>query len=85
MRANALLMYTSCGWFFDDIAGIETVQVMKYAGRVIDLMTDVGITPPRAAFLQKLAEARSNHPEVGTGADVYRRFVEPLIPRRALR
>ena len=85
MEKNALLMYTSCGWFFDDIAGLEAIQVMKYAGRVMDLMTEVGVTPPRGAFLQKLAEARSNQPDVGTGADVYRRFVEPLIPKRALR
>jgi alpha-amylase/alpha-mannosidase (GH57 family) len=85
MEKNALLMYTSCGWFFDDIAGLEAVQVMKYAGRVLDLMAELGAIPPRGPFLQKLAEARSNDPEKGTGADIYRRSVEPLIPKRALR
>jgi hypothetical protein len=58
---------------------------MKYAGRVMDLVAEVGAPSPRGAFLQKLAEARSNKPDVGTGADVYRRFVEPLIPKRVLR
>jgi len=72
------LMYTSCGWFFADISGIETVQVMKYAGRAMDLMEDMGLVSPRNAFLEVLAEATSNVPEWGTGADVFARFVDPL-------
>ena len=77
MQRHALLMYASCGWFFADISGIETQQVLRYAGRAIDLMEDLGLKPPRAAFQEALAEARSNLPEMGSGADVYRRFVEP--------
>jgi alpha-amylase/alpha-mannosidase (GH57 family) len=77
MQRSAMLMYTSCGWFFSDISGIETVQVMKYAGRVLDLMSELGITPPEGRLLERLAEAKSNLPEMGTGADVYRRFVQP--------
>jgi len=72
------LMYTSCGWFFADISGIETVQVLKYAGRALDLMDDLGLASPRDAFLELLAEARSNVPEWGNGAEVFTRFVEPL-------
>ena len=41
-QRHALLMYTSCGWFFDEISGIETVQVLKYAARVIQLAGELG-------------------------------------------
>ena len=75
-----LLMYTSCGWFFNDISGIETIQVLKYAGRAIDLMDQLGLPSARSRFLEILAEARSNRTEMGTGADIFERFVEPLKP-----
>jgi len=73
----ALLMYTSCGWFFSDISRIETVQVLKYAGRVLDFMENLGISAPTSRFLETLAEAKSNIPATGNGADVYRRLVQP--------
>ncbi|HVY61048.1 MAG TPA: DUF3536 domain-containing protein, partial [Planctomycetota bacterium] len=76
-QRNALLMYTSCGWFFDDISGIEAVQVMKYAGRVLDFLDELEVPSPRDRFLELLAGARSNIPEMGNGADCFRRFVEP--------
>jgi alpha-amylase/alpha-mannosidase (GH57 family) len=77
LQRAALMMYTSCGWFFADISGIETVQVMKYAERALEHMEDLRIEAPRERFLERLAEARSNLPEMGSGADVFRRFVEP--------
>ena len=77
MQRNALLMFTSCGWFFSEISGIETIQVMKYAARVIELLDELGLPSPRAQFLEILAEAGSNLKEQGTGADVYRRYAEP--------
>ncbi len=77
MQRNALLMFTSCGWFFSDISGIETIQVMKYAARVIELIDELGLPSPRREFLELLAEARSNFKDEGTGADVYRRYAEP--------
>ncbi len=73
-------MYTSCGWFFNDVSGIETIQILKYAGRAIDLMDQLGLPPVRDRFLELLAQAKSNRPEMGTGADIYRRLVEPLKP-----
>jgi hypothetical protein len=84
MQKNALLMYTSCGWFFSDVSGIETVQIMKYAGRVLDRMEELGVAAPRDAMLDAFAEARSNKPEAGTGADIYRKQVEGVRvgPRR---
>jgi hypothetical protein len=71
MQRSALLMFTSCGWFFSDLAGIETVQVLRYAARVIDLMDQLGLDPPRKQFLELLSEARSNRPEKGNGAEIF--------------
>jgi alpha-amylase/alpha-mannosidase (GH57 family) len=73
MQRAMLSTYTSCGWFFNDISGIETVQVMRYAARALELLTDLGFAPPRAEFLDILAEAKSNVAEQGTGADIFRR------------
>jgi alpha-amylase/alpha-mannosidase (GH57 family) len=78
LQRMLVLMYTSCGWFFNDISGIETIQVLKYAGRAIDLMEQVGLPPAQGTFLEMLAEAKSNRIEMGTGADIYRWVVEPL-------
>jgi len=75
MQRGALLTYSSCGWFFNDVSGLETAQVLKYAGRVLDFMAELKITPPLAEFLDILGEARSNNPRHGTGADVFRREV----------
>lgn len=80
MQRNALLMYTSCGWFFNDIGGIEPVQILKYACRVIELLGELGLPSPRPRFLEILAEAKSNRPELRNGADIYLRIVEPTNP-----
>ncbi|HEX8290539.1 MAG TPA: DUF3536 domain-containing protein, partial [Pyrinomonadaceae bacterium] len=71
----ALTMYTSCGWFFNDISGIEAVQTLRYAGRVVETMESLGLAPPAAAFLEILSGAKSNLPERPTGADIYLRAV----------
>jgi alpha-amylase/alpha-mannosidase (GH57 family) len=76
LQRYALLMYTSCGWFFSEISGIETVQIMKYAARVFELLDDLRAPSPRARFLELLAAARSNIGTNGSGADVYLRFAE---------
>jgi alpha-amylase/alpha-mannosidase (GH57 family) len=73
MQRSALLMFTSCGWFFSDLAGIETIQVIRYAARVVDLQEQLGLDPPRRKFLELLAEAKSNRPEKGNGADIFLR------------
>jgi hypothetical protein len=69
MQRSALLMFTSCGWFFSDLAGIETIQVMRYAARVIDLMKQLGLEPPVKTFLEIMAEAKSNRGE--NGAEIF--------------
>jgi alpha-amylase/alpha-mannosidase (GH57 family) len=77
MQNSALLMFTSCGWFFSDLAGIETIQVMRYAARVLDLQKQLGFDVPRKDFLELLANATSNRPAKGTGADIFLRSAEP--------
>jgi len=77
MQRSALLMFTSCGWFFSDLAGIETIQVMRYAARVIDLQKQLGFEPPQQHFLEMMAEAKSNDPEKGNGADIFLRAARP--------
>jgi alpha-amylase/alpha-mannosidase (GH57 family) len=78
LQRMLILMYTSCGWFFNDISGIETLQVLKYAARAIDLMSNLGLPAIQDRFLQILEEAQSNRPAMGTGSDIYRNIVEPL-------
>ncbi len=79
IQRQAMLMYTSCGWFFSEISGIETVQIMKYAARVMQLASSFSKKDYESKFLEILSEARSNLPEYGTGKDVYERFVKPSI------
>ena len=78
LERHTQLMYTSCGWFFDEISGIETVQIIAYAGRVLQLAAKLFGESGKALedqFLNLLAEAKSNVPEVGDGAQVYRKYV----------
>jgi len=79
LQRHAMLMYTSCGWFFDELSGIETVQIIEYAGRVVQLAQEIFGDGTEAGFLDQLSAAKSNLPEVGTGADVYRMRVKPSI------
>jgi hypothetical protein len=71
----ALTMYTSCGWFFNDISGIESIQTLRYAGRVVETMETLGLSPPVADFLDLLSDARSNLQDLSTGADIFVRAV----------
>jgi alpha-amylase/alpha-mannosidase (GH57 family) len=78
LQRHAMFMYTSCGWFFNDVAGIESVQVLAYAGRAIQLAEKLFGISLQAAFCEKLALAVSNEPKMGTACDLYRDQVEPL-------
>jgi (1->4)-alpha-D-glucan 1-alpha-D-glucosylmutase len=78
MQRHALLMYTSCGWFFDEISGTEAVQVLMYAGRVIQLAEDLCDAQLEPAFLEQLARAPSNLPHLhASGREVYEKYVAP--------
>jgi len=67
LQRHAMLMYTSCGWFFDDLSGIETAQIMQHAGRVAQLAHNLFENSTEEQFLEQLANARSNIAEQGTG------------------
>lgn len=71
LQRNALALFTSCGWFFSDCSGIETIQVLRYARRALDLLDELGAPSPEEAFLAKLSEAKSNVPELGTAAEIF--------------
>ena len=79
MQRQALLMYTSCGWFFSEISGIETVQIMKYAARAMQLAAKFNNENYEAKFLDILSAAKSNIQEYGTGKNIYERFVKPSV------
>lgn len=79
MQRHAMLMFTSCGWFFDEISGIETVQVLQYAGRVIQLAREVLQIDLEPRFLEMLAQAKSNLAEHKDGANIYGKFVKPAM------
>jgi hypothetical protein len=79
MQRHALLMYTSCGWFFADLAGLETLQVLKYAARALQLGQNFTAEPLEASFLEHLERAVSNMPAVGTGRDLYVNRIKPLV------
>ncbi|OEU49996.1 MAG: glycoside hydrolase, partial [Desulfuromonadales bacterium C00003096] len=77
MQRCAMLMYTSCGWFFDDISGIETVQVMQYASCAMQLARGVGGEDLESGYLDILKRAQSNIPDFKDGAQVWETFVKP--------
>jgi alpha-amylase/alpha-mannosidase (GH57 family) len=77
MQRNAMLMFTSCGWFFSDVSGIETVQVLHYAGRVVQLAQRVSGQSLEEGLLSRLEGARSNVPGRGNGRQIYEREVIP--------
>jgi alpha-amylase/alpha-mannosidase (GH57 family) len=82
MQHHAMLMYTSCGWFFDDISGLEAVFVLRHAGKVLDLAEEVLGRDLEPEFLRLLSAAPSNVDAL-TGADVYAREVAPYRTRVA--
>lgn len=79
MQRHTLLMYTSCGWFFDELSGIETVQIIQYAARAIQLAEKYSNRPVEQGFLKRLALAASNIPGQGNGADIYTRAAKPAM------
>ena len=79
IQRQAMLMYTSCGWFFTELSGIETVQIMKYAARAMQLACRFSEKDLETKFLEILNEAKSNIPEHGTGKDIYEKWVKPSI------
>lgn len=77
IQRHAMLMYTSCGWFFDEISGLETVQILQYAGRAMQLAETLLPGTFEEPFLEILAGARSNLSRLENGRRVYEEFVKP--------
>ncbi len=77
IQRSAMLMYTSCGWFFAEISGIETTQIMKYAARAIELIKEFSQEDYEENFLTILQRAKSNIPEYENGRKIYEMFVKP--------
>jgi len=79
LQRQAMLMYTSCGWFFDEISGIETVQIMHYAGRALQLAQELFGDSVEKHFLTLLGKAKSNRVEHGDGRRIYEKSVRPAM------
>ncbi|MBI4185990.1 MAG: DUF3536 domain-containing protein [Chloroflexi bacterium] len=79
LQRHAMLMYTSCGWFFDELSGIETVQVIQYAGRAVQLAGQVFGDNIESRFLKRLEAAKSNIPMHRDGRRIYEKFVRPAM------
>jgi alpha-amylase/alpha-mannosidase (GH57 family) len=77
LERNRLLMYTSCGWFFDEISAIEPVQILRYAAMALQYLNDLGGGRREDEFVRRLGAAPSNVPEMRDGAEVYRRLIRP--------
>jgi alpha-amylase/alpha-mannosidase (GH57 family) len=79
IERHVLLMYTSCGWFFDELSGLETVQVIQYAARAVQLAEEIFGDHLEAQFLDHLRLAKSNLPEHQDGAKIYEKWVKPAM------
>lgn len=79
LQRHAMLMYTSCGWFFDELSGIETIQVIMYAGRAVQLAQELFGDRIEEQFLARLELAKSNIPDYRDGRRIYERWVRPAM------
>lgn len=77
IQRNAMLMYTSCGWFFDEVSGIETTQILQYACRAMQLMNQIRENTLEREFLTRLESVPSNVPGLQHAANIYNRYVLP--------
>jgi len=77
VQRNAMLMFTSCGWFFDEISGIETVQILQYACRAIQLVNQIVQVDLEQEFMRRLQNAAGNLTALEDGAKVYQKYVVP--------
>src|SRR5262249_1391184 len=79
LQLHAMLMFTSCGWFFDELSGIETVQVIQYAGRALQLSRDLFDKDLQPGFLERLEAAKSNIHDHRDGRRIFEKFVQPSM------
>ena len=79
IQRHAMLMYTSCGWFFDEISGIETVQIMRHAARAMQLAKEIRGIDFEPNYIKILEEAPSNATKFKNGSHIYQILVKPAI------
>jgi alpha-amylase/alpha-mannosidase (GH57 family) len=77
VQRNAMLMYTSCGWFFDEVSGIETTQILQYACRAMQLVSQISEMNLELEFRKRLEDIPSNVPALGNASAIYSKFVLP--------
>lgn len=77
MQRQAMQMYTSCGWFFDEVSGLEGVQILSYAARAIQLATSITGQDLEPGFIEMLEAVPSNIAKWGNAAKLYRAQVQP--------
>ncbi|MDZ7995392.1 MAG: DUF3536 domain-containing protein [Nostoc sp. EfeVER01] len=75
MQRHALLMFTSCGWFFEEISRPEGTQILRYAARALELAGEVAGVQLEKGFVKHLGLAPSNVDEFKHGAEIYRQLV----------
>lgn len=79
MQFHAMLMYTSCGWFFDEVTGLESMQDILYAARALQLAKDITGTDYEEEFIRLLEKAPSNIATYGNAANAYKKFIQPAV------
>jgi alpha-amylase/alpha-mannosidase (GH57 family) len=77
VQRNAMLMYTSCGWFFDEVSGIETTQILQYACRAMQLASQISQVNLELEFRKRLEHIPSNVPTLGNASNIYTKYVLP--------
>ncbi len=79
MERHAMLMYTSCGWFFTEISGIETAQILQYAARAIQLAEEITNHSYESEFLNRLSAAKSNVMHLKDGRGIYEKMAKSCL------
>src|SRR5262249_60034226 len=77
MQRQRLLMYTSCGWFFDELAGLEPVQNLKYAALALRYFRQLGGGALESELIRRLSAAPGDGGRFADGGEVYRQRVRP--------
>jgi len=79
MQRYAMLIFTSCGWFWDEISRIETVQILRYAARAMQLARAATGADLEPQFVRMIEAAPSNNHQFRNGGGVYQMLVKPAV------
>ena len=79
LQRHRLLMYTSCGWFFDELSALEPVQILRYAAMALQYLADLGGPRLEDEFVRRLGAAPTNVPAYRDGGAVWKRLVRPAV------